>query len=190
MLDHEFTTIKDWGYDYFKLDGEFAIPKYVPHVDLSRLYNASIDPVAAYRNRMKVIRNAIGQDSFIEECVAGTPLNATGYADSFFNGDDLYDNWQGMYSLFSSINANTFFNHIVGYNMPGEGMALEPHMSFEECAKKRNPIVLETMTIARTSANWLRHKPCGSPYRCQLCRTYRRGLFRGQHHARAAGAAD
>ncbi len=145
LLDHEFTTIKDWGYDYYKLDGEFAIPKYVPHVDLSRLYNATIDPVVAYRNRMKVIHNAIGQDSFIEECVAGTPLNATGYADSFFNGDDLYDNWQGMYSLFSSINANTFFNHIIGYNMPGEGMALEPHMSFEECAKKRNPIVLETM---------------------------------------------
>lgn len=145
LVDHEFTTLRDWGYDYFKLDGEFAIPKYVPNVDLSRLYNASIDPVAAYRNRMKVIRNAVGPDGFIEECVAGTPLNATGYVDSFFDGDDLYDNWQGMYSLFSSINANTFFNHIIAYNMPGEGMALEPQMSIEECAKKRNPIVMETI---------------------------------------------
>lgn len=145
LVGHEFTTLKDWGYDYFKLDGEFSIPKYVPNVDLSRLYNASMDPVAAYRNRMKVIRNAIGSRSFIEECVAGTPLNAIGYVDSFFNGDDLYDNWQGMYPLFSSINANTFFNHILAYNMPGEGMALEPQMSIEECAKKRNPSVLETM---------------------------------------------
>ena len=145
LVDHEFTTLKDWGYDYFKLDGEFAIPKYVPNVDLTRLYNASMDPVAAYRNRMKVIRNAIGPDGFIEECVAGTPLNATGYVDSFFNGDDLYDNWQGMYSLFSSINGNAFFNHILAYNMPGEGMSLEPQLSIEACAKKRDPIVLETM---------------------------------------------
>ena len=30
FLDHEFTTIKDWGYDYYKLDGEFAIPKICP----------------------------------------------------------------------------------------------------------------------------------------------------------------
>ena len=144
FLHQEFSTIAGWGYDYFKIDGEHAIPKYVPNVDLSRLYDKSIDPVTAYRNRLGVIRKAIGPNSFIEGDIAGTPLNGIGYIDSFFNGDDLYDNWQGMYSLFSSINANVFFNHIVAYTMPGEGMALEPHISVEEGAKNRNPTVIET----------------------------------------------
>ena len=143
FLQQEFNTIAGWGYEYFKIDGEHAIPKYVPNVDLSRLYDKSIDPLQAYRHRLSVMRKAIGPNSFIEGCVAGTPLNGVGYIDSFFNGEDLYDNWQGMYALFSSINGNAFFNHIVAYTMPGEGMALEPRVSFEEGAQKRNPDVVE-----------------------------------------------
>jgi len=145
FLHQEFTTLHDWGYDYFKIDGEHAIPKYVPNVDLSRLYDKTIDPLVAYRKRLSVVRDAIGPDSFVEGDIAGTPLNGVGYIDSFFNGDDLYDNWQGMYALFSSINANAFFNHITAYTMPGEGMALEPQMSFEEGEHKRNPTAVETM---------------------------------------------
>jgi hypothetical protein len=145
FLNREFSTMAGWGYDYFKIDGEHAIPKYVPQVDLSRLYNHSIDPVQAYRNRLGVIRNAIGHDRFIEVDLAGTPLNATGYVNSFFNGDDLYDNWQGMYALFSAISANSFFNHILAYNMPGEGMSLEPYMKPDEAAGKKHPKVIETV---------------------------------------------
>ena len=144
FLHQEFSTIAGWGYEYFKIDGEHAIPKYVPNVDLSRLHDRNIDPLLAYRNRLAVIRKAIGPNSFIEGDIAGTPLNGVGYIDAFFNGDDLYDNWQGMYSLFSSINANVFFNHLTAYTHPGEGMALEPRISFEEGLKRRNPTVIDT----------------------------------------------
>ena len=136
FLNQEFRTIAGWGYEYFKIDGEHAIRKYAPNVDLGRLYDKNTDPLVAYRNRLSVIRKAIGSNSFIEGDIAGTPLNGVGYIDAFFNGYDLYDNWQGMYSLFSSINANVFFNHITAYTMPREGMALEPHVSFEEGAQK------------------------------------------------------
>src|SRR5438270_10277075 len=47
--------------------------------------------------------------------------------------------------MVSSINANSFFNHILAYNMPGEGIAIEPPLSVEEAAKKRLPEVLETV---------------------------------------------
>lgn len=144
FLSQEFRTIVGWGYEYFKIDGEHAIPKYVPNVDLSRLHDKKIDPLLAYRNRLAVIRKAIGRDSFVEGDIAGTPLNGVGYIDAFFNGDDLYDNWQGMYSLFSSINANVFFNHLTAYTHPGEGMALEPRISFEEGLTRRNPTVIDT----------------------------------------------
>lgn len=144
FLQKEMTALDDWGFEYYKFDGEHAVPKYVPGVDLDRLYDKTIDPVLAYRNRLELIRKTIGPSRFIEGDIAGTPLNGIGYIDSYFNGDDLYDNWQGMYSLFSSINANVFFNHIAAYTMPGEGMALEPRISFEEGARNRNPSVIET----------------------------------------------
>lgn len=144
FLQNEMKTLDDWGFEYYKFDGEHAVPKYVPGVDLSRLYDETINPLVAYRNRLDLIRKTIGRNRFVEGDIAGTPLNGIGYIDSYFNGHDLYDNWQGMYSLFSSINANGFLNHIVAYTMPGEGMALEPRISFEQGLKSRNPSVIET----------------------------------------------
>lgn len=144
FLQNEMTTLDDWGFEYYKFDGEHAVPKYVPGIDLTRLHDKTIDPLAAYRNRLALIRKTIGPGRFIEGDIAGTPLNGIGFINSYFNGHDLYDNWQGMYSLFSSINANGFLNHVVAYTMPGEGMALEPRMSFEEGSKNRNPSVIET----------------------------------------------
>lgn len=136
FLEREFKILDGWGFEYFKFDGEYAIPQYVPGVDKSRLYNQSINPLAAYRNRLKLIRQMIGPGRFIEGCPAGTPLNGIGYFDSYFNGDDMYASWQGSYPLFSSINANAFLNHIVVYVMPGEGIDLAPVATVAEEAKR------------------------------------------------------
>jgi melibiase-like protein/alpha galactosidase C-like protein len=144
FLKKEFTTLDEWGFEYYKFDGEHAIPKYAPGVDLDRLYDKSLDPLEAYRRRLKLIRDAIGPERFIEGCPAGTPLNGIGYFNSYFNGADLYNSFQGMYALFSSINANAFLNHLLVYVMPGEGMELNPPMSVAEAEKKRDSHVVET----------------------------------------------
>jgi hypothetical protein len=65
------------------------------------------------------------------------PLHGIGYFNSYFNGNDLYDNWQGMYPLFSSINGNAFFNHIFAYVMPGEGLELGNPMTLEQAMAHR-----------------------------------------------------
>jgi hypothetical protein len=70
-------------------------------------------------------------------------MDGVGYFDSYFNGQDVYDSWQGMYALFSSINANAFFNHLVAYLMPGEGMSLSRPMTVDEAAKRRGAPVIE-----------------------------------------------
>jgi Melibiase/Alpha galactosidase C-terminal beta sandwich domain len=142
FLKREFSILDNWGFEYYKFDGEHAIPEYVPNVDKSRLYNKSIHPLVAYGNRLKLIRSVIGPGRFIEGCPAGTPLNGIGYFDSYFNGRDMYPSWQGSYALFSSISSNAFLNHIVIYVMPGEGIDVGPHMSVEEAAKKRVSHVL------------------------------------------------
>lgn len=137
------TTLDDWGFDYYKFDGENALPQYVPGIDHSKLYDPRIDPLANYRTRVKLIRDTIGPNRFIEGCPAGTPLNAIGYFDSYFTGQDVYSNWQGMYPLFSSINGNAFLNHLVVYVMPGEGIELGTPMTTEEAKRKRPRVVDE-----------------------------------------------
>lgn len=116
----------DWGFEYYKLDREYAIPKYVPMVDTNILYNKLADPPVTYRNHLKLICDTMGPGKFIEGCPAGTSLNGIGYFNPYFNGHDMYSSWQRSYPMLSSINANSFLNHIVVYNMAGEGVELLP----------------------------------------------------------------
>jgi hypothetical protein len=136
-------TLDDWGFDYYKFDGEHALAKYIPGVDRSKLYAPGADPLANYRARLQVIRETIGANRFIEGCPAGTPLNGLGYFDSYFNGQDVYENWQGMHPLFGSINANVFLNHLVVYVMPGEGIELGMPMTVEEAKRKQPKVLME-----------------------------------------------
>ena len=136
FLKRLFQPWDDWGFEYYKFDGEHALPKYAPPVDLTRLHDPTADPLAVYRHRLEVIRQVVGPNTFIEGCPAGTPLNGIGFFNSYFNGHDLYNNWHGMYALFSSINANAFLNHVVVYVMPGEGLELGVPISVEEAESK------------------------------------------------------
>ncbi|HLN01703.1 MAG TPA: alpha-galactosidase [Bryobacteraceae bacterium] len=138
------TTLDDWGFDYYKFDGEHALARYIPGIDHNKLYDPNVDSLANYRARLKMIRETIGPNRFIEGCPAGTPLNGIGYFDSYFTGHDLYNNWQGMYPLFSSISANGFLNHMVVYVMPGEGLELGTPMTVDVARVKRPEIVVDT----------------------------------------------
>ena len=143
FLKSEFTKLDAFGFEYYKFDGEHDFLRYVPGVDLDRIANKSIDPFVAYRNRLKVIRETIGPRRFVEGCPAGTPLDGIGYFNSYFTGEDPYNSWQGMYAVFSSINANAFLNHLAAYVMPGE-MCVDPPMSVAEAIKRRPSQVVET----------------------------------------------
>ncbi|HVN06487.1 MAG TPA: alpha-galactosidase [Bryobacteraceae bacterium] len=144
FVQHMFETLDGWGFDYYKFDGEHALPRYIPAVDRTRLYDPHADLLDVYRRRLAAIREILGSQRFIEGCPAGTPLNGIGYFNSYFNGDDLYNNWQGMYPLFSSINGNAFLNHLAVYVMPGEGLELGLPMTVEEATRKRPRSVVET----------------------------------------------
>ena len=144
FLKKMFATLGQWGFEYYKFDGEHALPKYAPPVDRSKLFDPSLDPLTAYRDRLKLIRETIGPKVFLEGCPAGTPLNGIGYFNSYFNGSDVYNNWNGMQAFVDSINSNAFLNHIAVYVMPGEGMELGPRMTVDEARRVRPRIVIDT----------------------------------------------
>src|SRR5208337_2547774 len=79
FLKKLFATLGRWGFEYYKFDGEHALPKYAPPVDRNKLFDPSLDPLTAYRDRLKLIRETIGPTVFVEECPSGTPLNGIGY---------------------------------------------------------------------------------------------------------------
>ncbi|MGH9396938.1 MAG: glycoside hydrolase family 36 protein [Terriglobia bacterium] len=143
FLRKEFTILDNWGFEYYKFDGEHDFLKYVPGIDLSKIANPSIDPITAYRRRLRVIRDTIGPHRFIEGCPAGAPLDGIGYFNSYYTGADPYNSWRGMYSVSSSLNANAFLNHLVVYVMPGE-MDVEPPMTVAEAMKRRPAPVVAT----------------------------------------------
>jgi hypothetical protein len=140
FLKEMFATLGSWGFEYYKFDGEFSLPAYVPKVDLTRLHDSKTDPVEIFRKRLAVIREAIGPETFVEGCPSGTPLDGIGYFNSYFNGQDVYNNWQGMHSLFDSINANAFLNRMAVYVMP-DGVELGERISAEEAKSRRAPNV-------------------------------------------------
>ena len=143
FLKKLFTTLDAWGFDYYKFDGEFALPKYSPAVDRTRLYDKTIDPEVAYRNRLKLIRETIGPKVMLEGSPEGTPLDGIGYFTTHWNGYDDSNSWLGMHRLLSSINDNAFLNHIVFYLIAGEGIDVSPWMTWEEAKQKRPPAFIK-----------------------------------------------
>lgn len=139
FLTQMFSTLKDWGFEYYKFDAEFAVTEYIPYVDRDRLYDKNISQIEAYRKRLEVIRESVGDETFLEGCPGGTPLQGIGYFNSYFNGDDIYNSWLGMYPFFISLNANLFLNHIACYLMPGEGICVSPKMDIEKARTVYNP---------------------------------------------------
>ena len=150
FLTQLFSTLKDWGFKYYKFDGEFALTEYNPNVDSDKLYDENSSQIKAYRNRLEVIRKCVGEETFLEGCPGGTPLQGIGYFNSYFNGDDIYNSWMGMYPFFISINANLFLNHIACYLMPGEGICVSPKMDMEKAKTVYNPEFIRVASTRET----------------------------------------
>lgn len=78
--------IRAWGFDYLKLDFLYAaaLPG-VRHLDLPR--------EAAYRNGLRVLREAMGEDAYFLAC--GAPiLPSLGLCDALRIGPDVADFWE------------------------------------------------------------------------------------------------
>jgi hypothetical protein len=150
FLTQMFSTLKSWGFEYYKFDAEFALTEYIPYVNREKLYDKNIPQIEAYRNRLEVIRKSVGKETFLEGCPGGTPLQGIGYFNSYFNGDDIYNSWLGMYPFFLSLNANLFLNHIACYLMPGEGICVSPKMDIEKASKVHNPEFIRVASSRET----------------------------------------
>ena len=85
-LKDVFVELKSYGFDYFKLDYLIA------GIRDGIRYDNDVSRVEAYRMGMKIIRDAVGKDSFILAC--GAPLAPSlGFVDAMRVSNDVADRW-------------------------------------------------------------------------------------------------
>lgn len=117
-----FQRLVDWGYSYFKIDGqpivlrEFAtkqefmagpLPEGDPEVVAARLY----------RKTLRTIRGAIGQDSYLLGCW-GIPLEGMGILNGSRTAGDIVQSWDGFLVANDAVQRWQFLHNVAWYSDP------------------------------------------------------------------------
>jgi alpha-galactosidase len=86
LADLAETAVKGWGYEYLKLDFMYAAALQ------GRRYNPQMTRAQALRHAYRIIREAVGPDTYLVAC--GTPLGpAAGLVDAVRIGPDTAPTW-------------------------------------------------------------------------------------------------
>ncbi|MCD6368340.1 MAG: alpha-galactosidase [Thermoproteales archaeon] len=111
--------VEDWGYEYIKID--FLYYSTIP----GKRFNEETTVVEAYRNALKVIREAVGDKVYILGC--GAPLNySIEYVDGMRIGADIFTEWSWI-ALCTRYVARRFHLHkTIWHNDPDCIVVREP----------------------------------------------------------------
>lgn len=86
-LEETFRTLREWGYELFKIDFLFAAAQ------KGRRYDQSVTRAQALRRGVAAIRRGIGEDAFLLGC--GAPLGpCVGLVDGMRVGPDVAPSWE------------------------------------------------------------------------------------------------
>ncbi len=127
-----FETLRSWGFSLFKTD----FMRWNMH-DTSEVkrFDPSLTSVEIFRNTLEVIREAIGEESYLLGCIAPF-LPFIGYADGMRIAGDVGAQWgedYGPVNLLREITADNYFNNVYWQNDPDSvllrdfDLHLKPH---------------------------------------------------------------
>lgn len=108
---------EDWGYDYFKIDGQPIVIKEYKKKQ-SFMNNPDKDPVESFRHTLDIIRETIGQERYLLGCW-GVPLEGVGIMDGSRTGGDIVLDWDN--GFMTAVNATLryyYLHNIAWYNDP------------------------------------------------------------------------
>ncbi|MCI9441182.1 MAG: alpha-galactosidase [Ruminococcus sp.] len=116
-LKEVFQTLKRWGFSLFKTD--FMLWN-MHDTSKVRRFDSSLTSVEIFRNTLKTIRQAIGEDSYLLGCIAPF-LPFIGYADGMRIAGDVGAQWAkdyGPVNMIRELVADNYFNNIYWQNDP------------------------------------------------------------------------
>lgn len=117
-----FGTLRDWGYTYFKIDGQpIVLEEYATKQSYMKgdVPFGPADEAAAelYRISLGTIREAIGSDSYLLGCW-GIPLPAIGKVNGSRTAGDVFQGWAGFLVASEAVQRWNFLHNIAWYSDP------------------------------------------------------------------------
>ena len=116
-------VVREWGYDYLKIDFlEWATAGVTHYGGLTR--------AEAYRSGLAALRGGLGTEAFLLGC--GAPLqHAAGLVDGMRIGDDVDASWNGIQSPARAAALRSFYHRSVWLNDP-DCLVVRPPLTLDE----------------------------------------------------------
>ncbi len=111
-----FRTLCDWGYDYFKIDGQpIVVREYATKKQFMK--NPQDDTDGLYRKTLAWMREVIGPDRYLLGCW-GIPTEGAGIMDGSRTGGDIVLGWGGFQTALRAVMAYYYQHNIMWYVDP------------------------------------------------------------------------
>jgi len=123
-----FSSLCDWGYDYFKIDGQTVVVN--EYRRTGPFMKNPGDPEELYRTTLATIREAIGPNRYLLGCW-GTPLEGVGYMNGSRTGGDVVGGWSGFLGALRATMRGYFTHNIVWYADP-DVLLVRPPLTLEQ----------------------------------------------------------
>ncbi|MBI4332851.1 MAG: alpha-galactosidase [Chloroflexi bacterium] len=124
-----FDSLVEWGYDYFKIDGQpVVLAEYAARKSLMK--NPAEDAGLLYRRTLEAVRAAIGPGRYLLGCW-GTPLEGSGIMNGSRTGGDVTPAWEGFKTALQVTMRYYYLHNIVWYCDP-DVMLLRPPLTLDQ----------------------------------------------------------
>ncbi len=119
-----FATMAGWGYEYYKIDGQpIVVDEYAKHSEFMAVPGGAADSL--YRVTLDIIRDAIGDESFLLGCW-GLPIEGAGIMDGSRTGGDVVLGWDGFFTALDPTLESYWQHNIVWYTDPDVMLLRQP----------------------------------------------------------------
>jgi len=111
-----FKTMRGWGFEYFKIDGQPTVIREFRNKKEFMKINPG-DSDLFYRNTLSSIRAGIGEESYLLGCWV-IPLEGVGIMNGSRIGADVLPNWDGFKFALRATMEYYFLHNVAWYNDP------------------------------------------------------------------------
>jgi hypothetical protein len=123
-----FTTLRGWGYEYFKIDGQPIVPE--EYAAKRAFLKEPGEADVLYRRTLETIRGAIGPHCYLLGCW-GLPMEGVGYMNGSRTGGDVVGGWPGFATALQPTIESYFLHNVVWYTDP-DVMLLRPPLTLDQ----------------------------------------------------------
>ncbi len=125
-----FTRLRDWGYDYFKIDGQ---PIVVDEYEAKQQFMSdkpSVSGAELYRRTLDWMREIIGADRYLLGCW-GIPIQGAGIMNGSRTGGDIVLGWSGFKIALSAV-MEFYYQHNIMWYVDPDVMVLRSPLTVDQ----------------------------------------------------------